>query len=77
MIVFLDSNIVIYYIEHDPFWGPKVSERFKKIMAAEYSLATSDAVRLEPLVGPFHRETPKELRNTKSFLIPQGFRCYR
>ena len=67
MIVFLDSNIVIYYIEHDPFWGPKVSERFKKIMAAEDSLATSDAVRLETLVGPFQSGDAQRVTEYQKF----------
>ena len=53
MIVFLDSNVVIYYIERDPYWGPKVEARLRKIAADKNMLATSDAVRLETLVGPF------------------------
>ena len=33
MIVFLDSNVVIYYIKCDPYWGPKVEARLRKIAA--------------------------------------------
>jgi hypothetical protein len=30
MIVCLDANIVIYYVERDPIWEPKVSARFSQ-----------------------------------------------
>ena len=53
MIVCLDANIIIYYIERNPVWEPKVSARLKAIAAAGDSLAASDAALLECLVGPF------------------------
>lgn len=53
MIVYLDSNIVIYSVEGDPVWGPKVDRRLKGILAVGDMLAASGAVRFECLVGPF------------------------
>ena len=53
MIVCLDSNILIYSVEGDPIWEPKVDLRVKGILAAGDTLAASDAARLECLVGPF------------------------
>lgn len=53
MIVCLDANVIIYYIERNPVWEPKVSARLKTIAAAGDSLAASEAALLECLVGPF------------------------
>ena len=52
MIVCLDSNILIYSVEGDPVWEPKVDARVTGILAAGDTLAASDAARLECLVGP-------------------------
>ncbi len=51
MIVCLDSNILIYYVERHPVWAPKVDGRFKILAAAGDMLTASDAARLECLVG--------------------------
>ena len=53
MIVCLDTNIVIDFVERDPVWKPKVDARLKAIVAAGDTLAVCDAARLECLVGPF------------------------
>src|SRR5947209_6293452 len=53
MIVCLDVNIVIYYVERDPVWHPRVVARLTAARAAGDALAVSDAARLECLVGPF------------------------
>lgn len=53
MIVCVDANIVIDYIERHPVWEPKVSARPRAIAAAGDSLAASEAALLECLVGPF------------------------
>ncbi len=67
MIVFLDSNVVIYYIECDPYWGPKVEDRLRKIAADKDMLATSDAVRLETLIGPFQSGDTAVLADYQKF----------
>lgn len=52
MIVCLDANIVIYFVERNPVWEPKVTATLKAIAAAGDSLAVSEAALLECLVGP-------------------------
>ncbi len=51
MIICLDANIVIYYIERNPIWAPKVTARLGAISASD-SVAVSEAALLECLVGP-------------------------
>ena len=51
MIVCLDANIVIYYVERNPLWEPKVVARLKSLAAQGDTFAVSDAARLECLVG--------------------------
>jgi predicted nucleic acid-binding protein len=72
MIVFLDSNVVIYYIECDPYWGPKVEDRLRKIAANNDTLATSDAVRLETLIGPFQSGDIAVLADYQKFFNSSG-----
>ncbi len=52
MIVCLDANIVIYYVEQHPVWEPKVAARLKALATSGDAVAVSDAARLECLVGP-------------------------
>lgn len=67
MIVCLDANIVIYYIERNPVWEPKVSARLKVIAAAGDSLAASEAALLECLVGPFLSDDSGTLTDYQKF----------
>ena len=53
MIVYLDANVVIYFIEKTPVWGPKAAARIGRLSAASDQVAVSDIARLECLVGPF------------------------
>ena len=52
MIIFLDSNPVIYFIEQPPTWGLCATARVAAARAAGDRLAVSDLVRMECLVGP-------------------------
>ena len=52
MIVCLDANIVIYLVERNPLWVPKVSARIAALRSAGDEIAVCDAARLECLVGP-------------------------
>ena len=52
MIVCLDTNIVIYYVEQHPNWAPKVDARLRSVASSGDTLALCDAARLECLVGP-------------------------
>jgi predicted nucleic acid-binding protein len=52
MIVFLDTNIVIYAVEQPPVLGPKAMARLTALRARGDSFMVSDLVRMECLVGP-------------------------
>jgi predicted nucleic acid-binding protein len=52
MILFLDTNIVIYVVEGDPAFAPRVVQRLAAAQAAGDSFMISDLTRMECLVGP-------------------------
>ncbi len=52
-MVYLDTNIVIYFVEQTPAWLPKVVARFARFRAAGDRLVISDLTWAECLVGPF------------------------
>ena len=68
MIVCLDANIVIYYVERDPIWEPKVSARFRSLASAGDTLAVSEAAILECLVGPLQSGDHSILTDYLTFL---------
>jgi predicted nucleic acid-binding protein len=51
-MICLDTNCVIYLIENNPFWGPKVIARLATAKTAGDTLAVCDLARSECLVGP-------------------------
>ena len=52
MMICLDANCVIYLIEKNPFWGPKVVARLATAKAAGDTVAVCDLARAECLIGP-------------------------
>lgn len=52
MILFLDTNIIIYAIDQNPIFGPKARRRLAVARAAGDSLTISDLTRMECLVLP-------------------------
>lgn len=52
MILFLDSNIVIYVVEGNPAFAPKTVLRLATAQTAGDSFMISDLTRMECLVGP-------------------------
>lgn len=67
MIVCLDANIVIYFIERNPVWEPKVSARIAEYRAGSHEIAVSDVARLECLVGPFKSGNAADLASYAAF----------
>lgn len=67
MIVCLDANIIIYYVERNPVWEPKVTARLKAVAAAGDSLAVSEAALLECLVGPLQSGDSATVADYKKF----------
>jgi predicted nucleic acid-binding protein len=52
MIVFLDTNIVIYAVENPPTFGALALARLGALRSAGDSFMISDLTRMECLVGP-------------------------
>jgi predicted nucleic acid-binding protein len=52
-MVYLDTNCVIYFVERNPTWLPKVIARFARFRAGNDQLAVGDLTIAECLVGPF------------------------
>lgn len=67
MIVCLDSNIVIYYVEGNPVWGPKVAARLSLLAASGDTLAVCDLARAECLIGPLRSGDAVALANYQRF----------
>jgi len=55
MILFLDTNIVIYAVENPIVFGPKANSRMTAARTAGDVFMISDLVRMEALVGPLKR----------------------
>lgn len=52
MTVYLNANFVIYFLEMNPVWGPKVTAHLTALLANGDQFAISDLTRLECQVGP-------------------------
>ena len=72
MIVCLDANIVIYLVERNPVWLPRVTARLTALQAAGDQLAVSDAARLECLVGPYRSGDAAVLADYAAFFRGPG-----
>jgi predicted nucleic acid-binding protein len=52
MIIFLDTNVVIYLVENTPGFGPRATARFTAHEQAGDTFVVSDLVRMEARVQP-------------------------
>jgi len=52
MIVCLDADCAIYFVEQHPVWGPRVAARLAALRAAGNEIAVSDLARTECLARP-------------------------
>ena len=53
MMAYLDANCVIYLVEQNPVWGPKIVSRIIALRTAGDQIAVGDLARTECLVQPF------------------------
>lgn len=53
MTAYLDANCVIYLVEMNPSWGPRVLRRVADLRALGYAIAVGDLARTECLARPF------------------------
>lgn len=67
MIVFLDANPVIYFIEQPPVWGTLALARIAALRLAGDRLAVSDLVRMECQVGPLKAGDTARLNDFLTF----------
>lgn len=52
-MAYIDANCMIYLIEQNPSWFPKVAVRIQGLRSMGYRLAVGELVRAECFVGPF------------------------
>jgi len=67
MIVYLDTNCLIYLVEQNPVWGPKVVSRLHQLRLKGDEVATSDLARTKCLVQPYLKEDPDVLADYLAF----------
>jgi predicted nucleic acid-binding protein len=67
MIAYLDANCVIYLVEANPTWGPKVGVRVARLRAAGGEIAVSDLTRTECLAGPLGKGDAAVLADYQTF----------
>jgi len=67
MKVCLDANCVIYLVEKNPVWAPKLVSRLAVARAAGDALAVSDLARLECLIGPLRDPDAATLADYQRF----------
>jgi predicted nucleic acid-binding protein len=52
LIAYLDANVVIYFVERHPTWGPRARGRIAALRAGGDRIAVGDLARMECKVGP-------------------------
>jgi hypothetical protein len=71
MIVFLDANPVIHFIEQPAVWGTVSTARIAALRVAGHLLAVSDLVRMECQVGPLKASDAVRLNAFPTFFNSQ------
>lgn len=67
MKVCLDANCVIYLVEKNPLWAPKLVARLSAARALGDTLSVSDLARSECLIGPLRDEDVATLADYQRF----------
>ncbi|HWG41497.1 MAG TPA: PIN domain-containing protein [Gemmataceae bacterium] len=74
MIVCLNANCVIYLIEADAIWGPKITMRVAALRAAGHEIAVSDLSRTECLAAPLAAGDAAILADYQTFFASPSIR---
>lgn len=69
MVIYLDTNIVIYLVENRPLERPKVAARFATAYSVGDTLAISDLTRMECMVGPLKSGDAARLADYNTFFL--------
>jgi predicted nucleic acid-binding protein len=72
MMVYLDTNCVIYLVEQDPVWWPKVVHRLAAVRQAGDGIATSDLTRTKCLAHPFSKGDAAQVADYQTFFSGSG-----
>ncbi len=76
MIVCLDANCVIYLVEADAIWGPKIMARIAALRSAGDEIAVSDLSRTECLAAPFAAADTAIITDYQTFFAVRWFASY-
>jgi uncharacterized protein len=77
VIVFLDTNIVVYFVENTPGFGTRAVQAISQLRAAGHSLAISDLVRMECRVHPIRLNDLQRLAQFDAFFAAADVKTYR
>jgi predicted nucleic acid-binding protein len=75
-MVYLDSAIVIYFVEQPAAWGPKAAARLAALRAQNEPLAVSDLTRMECFVGPLKSNNQAALSDFVAFFQSPDVRVF-
>jgi len=67
MTVCLDADCIIYFIEQNPTWGPKITARILALRASGHHIAFSDLARTECLAAPLASGDIKTVADYEAF----------
>jgi uncharacterized protein len=67
MMICLDADCIIYFVEQHPTWGPKITARIAALRAAGNVIAFSDLARAECLAGPLASGDIKVIADYEAF----------
>lgn len=67
MMVCLDADCIIYFVEQNPTWGPKITARIVALRGAGDRIAFSDLARTECLAGPLAAGDIRTIADDEAF----------
>jgi uncharacterized protein len=67
MTVYLDANCVIYLVELNPIWGPKLLTRIAALRDGGSRIAVGDLARTECLAQPFLKGNAAVIADFQAF----------
>jgi predicted nucleic acid-binding protein len=67
MTVYLDANCVIYLVELNPIWAPKLLARVSSLRSAGSRVAVGDLARTECLAQPFLKGNAAVIADFQAF----------
>ena len=73
-MICLDANCLIYLIDKNPLWGPKVVARLAAGKAAGDTIAVCDLARAECLIGPLRTGDAALLADYQRFFLNSAVR---